>query len=132
MALGFSLVLWKGNGIVDQVAQIHDMKTLDTTETLPLTADADGVLRIAGTRVTMDTVVAAFHEGATAEEIAQQYPTVTLGDIYATIGYYLRHRSQVDQYLSQRQEQARRVRQENEARFDPAGVRERLLARQPR
>jgi hypothetical protein len=45
-----------------------------TTEIIPLTADAHGVLRIGHTRVTLDTVLAAFAEGATAEEIVQQYP----------------------------------------------------------
>jgi hypothetical protein len=39
------------------------------TETLPLQADADGAVRVGKTRVTLDTVVAAFSNGATAEEI---------------------------------------------------------------
>jgi hypothetical protein len=41
-----------------------------TTEPIPLVAGADGILRVRGTRVTLETVVAAFAEGATAEEIA--------------------------------------------------------------
>lgn len=104
---------------------------LDTTETLPLSTDQDGAIRVAGTRVTLDTMVTAFQEGATAEEIAQQYPSLSLGDIYATIGYFLRHRNQVQEYVQARQEAAQRVRNENEARFNPSGIRERLLARQP-
>jgi N-acetylglucosamine-6-phosphate deacetylase len=44
-----------------------------TTEIIPLTADAYEVLRIGHTRVTLDTVLAAFADGATAEEIVQQY-----------------------------------------------------------
>jgi uncharacterized protein (DUF433 family) len=87
------------------------------------------VMRVGGTRVTLDTVVAAFNEGATAEEIAQQYPTLSLADIYAVIGYYLRRRDEVESYLLKRRELAEAVRQENEARFNPVGVRERLLAR---
>ena len=42
------------------------------TEPIPLRMDSDGVVRVGKTRVTLDTVVAAFVEGATAEEIAQQ------------------------------------------------------------
>jgi uncharacterized protein (DUF433 family) len=98
-------------------------------ETLPLLADADGVIRIAATRVTLDTVVAAFRDGATAEEIVQQYPSLPLGDVYSVIGYYLRHASEVEAYLVQRTQLAAQVRIDNEARSDPAGVRERLLAR---
>jgi uncharacterized protein (DUF433 family) len=81
------------------------------------------------TRVTLDTVVAAFAEGATAEEIAQQYPSLNLADIYSVIGYYLRRRSEVEEYLRQRRQQADQVQKENESRFDPHGVRDRLLAR---
>ena len=95
----------------------------------PLTIDADGAVRVANTRVTLDTVVAAFHDGATAEEIAQQYPSLTLADVYVVIGYYLRQQAEVDAYLRQRRQQGARVRDEHERRFDPAGVRARLLAR---
>jgi len=77
----------------------------------------------------MDTLVAAFNEGATAEEIVQQYPSLELGDVYTVIGYYLHNRAEVEQYLERRREEASRVRSENEARFDPGGIRARLLAR---
>jgi len=98
-------------------------------EAVPLRAAEDGAIRVGGTRVTLDTVVAAFEQGATAEEIAQQYPSLLLADTYAVIAFYLHHRTEVDAYLAQRAKDARRVRQENEARFDPTGVRARLLAR---
>ena len=98
-------------------------------EPVPLESNADGVVCARGTRVTLDTIVAAFKEGATAEEIAQQYPTVVLPDIYAIIGFYLRQRSEVEAYLEQRMQRSEAVRRENESRFDPDGVRDRLLAR---
>ena len=97
---------------------------------IPLKTDKDGVVRVGNTRVTLDTVVAAFKEGAIVEEIVSQYPSLLLADVYAVIGYYLQHRSEVDKYLSQRQQIANEVRQENEARFNQQGIRERLLARQ--
>lgn len=108
------------------------MMFMITPEPIPLSADRDGVMRVGDTRVTLDTVVAAFHEGATAEEISQQYPSLRLADVYAVIGYYLRHQTEVEGYLRQRQQRAADVRQTNEASFDPAGVRERLLARRTR
>jgi len=100
-----------------------------TTEVIPLTVDAQGVLRVGHTRVTLDTVLAAFADGATAEEIVQQYPSLHLADVYSVIGYYLRHAPDIDAYLQQRREQREAIRQQNETRFDPHGVRERLLAR---
>src|SRR5262245_17489609 len=96
---------------------------------VPLKVTVDGVLRVGGTRVTLDTVVEAFRDGATAEEIVQQYPSLQLEDVYSVIGYYLRHRREVDAYLHDRQQKAENVRRENESRFDPVGVRARLLAR---
>ncbi len=99
------------------------------SEPVPVATDTDGVIRVGGTRVTLDTVVAAFHDGATPEEIAQQYPSLYLADIYAVIAYYLKRQSDVDAYLQQRQQQAAEIRRQNEARFDPQGVRARLLAR---
>ncbi len=100
-----------------------------TTEPIPLEMNADGVLRVGGTRVTLDTVVMAFHDGATAEEIVHQYPSLHLADVYAVIGYYLQRRSEVEDYLRRRRQLADEIRQHNEARFDPHGVRDRLLAR---
>ena len=106
------------------------MLDIDTSLEIPLRADHDGVIRVGQTRVTLDTVVGAFNDGATAEEIAQQYPTLKLGDIYLIIAYYLRQHAEVDTYLAQRQKEAGKIRKENEARFDPVGIRERLIARQ--
>lgn len=98
-------------------------------EPIPLSSDRDGVVRVEGTRVTLDAVVAAFEEGATAEELAQQYPSLKLADVYAVIGYYLRHQPEVEEYLRHREQLAAEVRHTNEERFDPAGMRARLLAR---
>jgi uncharacterized protein (DUF433 family) len=98
-------------------------------EVVPLEADAHGILHIANTRVTLDTVVAAFNAGATAEEIVQQYPSLTLADVYQVIGYYLRRPADIEQYLQDRLQQRTSVRQRNEARSGPKGVRGRLLAR---
>ena len=100
-----------------------------TAEPVPLEVDGDGVVRVGRTRVTLDTVVTAFKEGATAEEIVHQYPALDLSDVYAVIAYYLRRRSDVEGYLQRHQQLAELVRKENEIRFDPHGVRERLLAR---
>ena len=91
----------------------------------PLATGSDGVVRVGGTRVRLDTIINAFNQGASAEEILQQYPSVTLSDIYATISYYLQHREEVDSYLTERGHR----REELRAQFNPQGIREKLLAR---
>jgi uncharacterized protein (DUF433 family) len=97
--------------------------------TVALSKDEAGVLRIAGTRVSLDSVIYAFDEGATPEEIVQQYPTLNLADIYSVLTYYLQNRAEVKEYLEQRREQRREVQKELETRFNPHGLRERLAAR---
>lgn len=98
-------------------------------EPTPLKLNEDGVVLVGNTRVTLDTVVAAFLESATAEEIVEQYPSLQLADVYSMIAYYLRRKTEIDAYLKIRQERAAQVRQENECRFNPIGMRDRLMAR---
>ena len=105
------------------------MSLMISTDSPPLTRDAEGVIRVAGTRVTLDSVVFAFLDGSTPEEIVQQYPSLDLADAYASVTYYLNHRQEVDAYLRDRKTQREQIRSEVEARFDPQGVRERLLSR---
>lgn len=105
------------------------MNVSAVTQTIPVVTDADGVIRVAHTRVPLETLIDAFQNGATAEEIAQQYPSLSLADVYSIIGYYLHHRSEIEAYLARRRQIAERVRLENERRFDPEGIRARLLAR---
>lgn len=99
-------------------------------EPTPIETDVHGVVRIAKTRVTLDTVITAFLEGALPEEIEQQYPSLKLSDIYLVVGYYLNHRDEIHAYLAERQDQRAMIQQEVEQRFQPIGVRDRLLARQ--
>lgn len=100
------------------------------TEAPPLRRDASGALRVGNSRVLLELVIRAFEDGATPETIAQQYPTTTLADTYGVIAYYLRHRSEVEAYLAERERQAEEVRERVESRQgDLAEVRKRLLAR---
>jgi uncharacterized protein (DUF433 family) len=101
-------------------------------EAVPLATDVDGVVRVGNTRITLDIVALAFNEGATAEEIVQQYPSLNLADVYQVIGYYLRRTAEVEAYLRQRRSEAEAVRRQNESRLDPQGVRDRLLSRRTR
>ena len=101
------------------------------SQSLPLHIDADGVIRVAHTRVTLETVIAAFTKGATAEQIAQDYPVVPLADIYAVITFYLRQPEAVEAYLAAQRRAGQHLRHQMEMRFDPYGIRDRLLARRP-
>jgi uncharacterized protein (DUF433 family) len=105
------------------------MSLVIEAEKLPLEIGADGIIRVGGTRVTLDTVVAAFQCGATAEEIVQQYSSLQLADVYAVIGFYLRSRADVDKYVQQGTADADAAKKAHEEQHDPSGIRQRLLAR---
>lgn len=103
------------------------MTLVVTAEPVPLKTDNDGVVRVGKTRVTLDTVIKTFQNGATAEEIVYRYPSLKLADVYTTISFYLNHQQEVETYLQQNQAQT--IRKMNEAKFDPQGLRDRLIAR---
>lgn len=97
---------------------------------VPLVFPDDGsAIRVAGMRLTLDAIVGAFKRGATAEEIAQDYSPVSLPDVYAVIAYYLRHRSEVEDYLAKRVQVHAELRREIQSRPGYQELRERLLAR---
>jgi uncharacterized protein (DUF433 family) len=66
--------------------------------------DERGVLRVGETRVMLDSVVAAFHQGHSPETIAQQYPALSLEEVYGAIAYYLANEEDVNQYLRRQEE----------------------------
>ena len=106
------------------------MALITEKEAPPLAMDEHGAVRVGGTRVLLDLVVHAFDAGASAEEIVQAYPSLTLADVYSAISYVLRHREWVDEYLTEREAAADTLRREIEARYPTTELRRRLLARE--
>ena len=94
----------------------------------PLRRDNAGAIRVGSSRVLLELVIRAFQDGATAEGIAQRYPSATLSDIYSVIAYYLRHRGEIDAYLQEREQLAESVRQRVSSL--QGEIRDGLLARQ--
>ena len=95
-------------------------------ETVPLKTDPHGAVRVGGTRVTLDTVIAAYQRGASAEDIARQFDVLRIDDVHAVLAYYLRHRPDVDTYLADRAAAAAHLRAQVEGEFPPDRLRERL------
>lgn len=93
--------------------------------------DEHGVLRVGNTRVMLDSVVAAFHQGHSPETICQQYPSLGLEEVYGAIAYYLAHRQEVDEYLRRQQSLWDELRARSEEKPSPAVERLRALRRDP-
>ena len=87
-----------------------------------------GTLRVAGTRVSLDSVVYSFNQGDTPAQIKENFDTLSLADIHAAIAYYLHNKEKVDQYLAKREADFEKKR--TEARHRPDHIsREMLVAR---
>ena len=61
---------------------------------------SDDCIRVRGHRLGIEDVVERYHSGASAEQIALDFPGLSLEQIHAVLAYYLRHRDKVDAYLA--------------------------------
>lgn len=104
------------------------MSVVSTSE-IKLTKTEAGVIRIGNTRVSLDSVLIAFNQGSTPEQIVYDYDSLSLAEVYAAISYYLQHREEVDSYLAERAKQNKKLCDSNIARFGHKGIREKLLSR---
>lgn len=101
------------------------------SEIPPLRKDESGAIRVGNLRVLLELVIRSFEDGASPETIVQRYSTLSLSDVYTTIGYYLRHQQEVNAYLNEREQLAETVRQRlSQTQPDLSLIRERLLAQQ--
>src|SRR4051812_27850476 len=96
------------------------------TRTTYVHQNEHGVLAIGEVGVSLESVVIAFQEGFPPESIQQQYPALSLEEVYGAITYYLANREEVERYLEQRSKRWEEVRQKLEQ--TPSAVVERLQA----
>jgi hypothetical protein len=80
----------------------------------------------------LERIVHAFDAGASAEEIVESYPTLDIADVYATIAYLLRNRSEVDAYMADSEADSESVQREWEDRYPTSNLRQRIRERAAR
>ena len=78
-----------------------------------------GAYRVAGTRVSLDSVVYAFWNGESPETIAQSFPALTLEQVYGAIAFYLNNQAEIDEYMREGEAEYEAKRQASRA-ADPA------------
>src|SRR6266576_6086900 len=72
----------------------------------------DGGYYVAGTRVSLDSVVYAFNPGDSPEPILEEFPLLDkLSRVYGAIAFYLDHKAEIDKYL-----------EETEREFEASGI----------
>lgn len=87
--------------------------------------DRDGGYWIAGTRVSLDSVVLGFLQGLSPETLAGEcFPTLSLEQVYGAITHYLAHRAEIDARLNQIDSEFEALR--HSTRGSAAGLAEKL------
>jgi uncharacterized protein (DUF433 family) len=89
----------------EDLAMVLEVKA----ESAPIAINSDGTAYIAKSRVTLETIINAFKQGDSAEQIVDSYDVLSLADVYATIAYYLNHQDEVEAYIQERQKQAKEL-----------------------
>ena len=89
--------------------------------------DEHGVMRIGNSRVMLDSIVAGFEQGHSPETLQQQYPTLSLEEVYGAITYYLAYTDEVHAYLKRQDELWEAWRVKSETRSSPVVERLRAL-----
>ena len=109
------------------------MVALEETIILPLVVTEQGTIRIKGSRVSLDSIIHYFKLGATAEQIVQSFPSLSLGDVYSSIAYYLSHRQEMEVYLEEQKVAADNLQDQLESypdyQIEIAELRSRILGR---
>jgi uncharacterized protein (DUF433 family) len=85
----------------------------------------DGNYYVAGTRVSLDSIVHAFRTGESPETICQNFELLHLEEVYGAIAYYLANQAEIDSYLIG--QGAKWVEGKRNAEALPASLRERLM-----
>lgn len=66
---------------------------------------------IEGTRISLDSVVYAFLNGESPESIAQNFPLLSLEQVYGAIAFYLANRELIDEYLKEGEKEFEKLQQ---------------------
>lgn len=77
--------------------------------------EKEGVYRVGGTRVSLDSIVYEFRRGASPESIQRSYPSLTLEEVYGAIAFYLANQPEIDRYLIEGEEEFERLREVSRA-----------------
>jgi uncharacterized protein (DUF433 family) len=87
--------------------------------------ERDGNYYVAGTRISLDSVVYAFRRGESPETICQNFELLRLEEVYGAIAYYLANHANIDTYLTRQNEKWAEGKRNAEPL--PADLRERLM-----
>ena len=86
--------------------------------------ERNGGYYVAGTRVSLDSIVQCFSEGLSPEAILEEFENLTLAQVFGAITFYLENRPAIDAYRPRQKQRFEAVRQKSAPM--PEGLRQRL------
>lgn len=116
-ALFAQAVLWYNTHMIDSKMYVY--------------TDEHGVMRVARTRVMLDSVIASYLEGHAPEAIRQQYPALSLEEVHGAIAFYQANRDAVHEYLDRQEKLWNELRQKSGQDASPLVQRLRALRTSP-
>ncbi len=96
------------------------------TLNLPLRLDEAGRWRVGNTRIPIETVIIAFQQGSSPEQIVENFDVLQLAHVYQIVGYYLEHQAELDNYMTQYVAEGDAIRHQMEALYPPISKEERI------
>ncbi|MBZ5624138.1 MAG: DUF433 domain-containing protein [Acidobacteriia bacterium] len=87
--------------------------------------ERDGTYYVAGTRISLDSIVSGFRRGESPETICQNFELLRLEEVFGAIAYYLSRQTDIDAYLDRQSEKWAEGKRGSEPL--PAGLRARLM-----
>lgn len=100
---------------------------MNTIETIII--DDNGTICIKGSRVSLDAILYQFKLGATAEQIQEDFPSLSMREVYGAIYFYLANEAEIEDYLKRQEQAETEAKDFIETNFDSSSLRERIRAR---
>src|SRR5262249_23125114 len=101
---------------------------LEEKQDVPLVLTNDGIIKIRGSRVTLDSIIYSFRQGDTPIQIQEGFPTLSLSDVYGAIYYYLEHADAIEEYVRNQQKEAEEASRIVESQTENPVLTERIRA----
>jgi uncharacterized protein (DUF433 family) len=108
-----------------ELGNIDSRSTIKTMMAKEYIEERSGSYYVTGTRISLDSIVYAFHRGESPETICQNFELLRLEQVYGAIAYYLANLAEIDAYLLRQNEKWAEGRREAEPL--PADLREKLI-----
>lgn len=93
--------------------------TMTETATTYVERTSEGSWRVSGSRVSLDSVIHAYWEGLSPEQITTEFPTLSLEQVHGAIAFYLHNRGEMDRYLTAQEGRWEELRRESEIKHGP-------------